>query len=135
MRYSETVPPSDHTKIKNENYLIFAINLDRYTHQGAIRNRFKDRLKEGMVQEVEKLEKGGVSFKRLESFGLEYKYIALFLQKKLKRADMEVELTREINRYAKRQITWLRRMETLGWKINWVKNSSEAISILEKKER
>jgi tRNA dimethylallyltransferase len=127
-----TVPPADHAKIKNENYQIFAINLDRYTHQGAIRNRLKDRFKEGMVQEVERLEKNGVSFKRLESFGLEYKYIALFLQKKLKRADMEVELTREVNRYAKRQITWLRRMETLGWKINWVKDSTQAFSLLEK---
>jgi tRNA dimethylallyltransferase len=126
------VPPVDHVKIKNENYQIFAISLDRYTHQGAIRKRMKDRFKEGMVQEVERLEKSGVSFKRLEAFGLEYKYIALFLQKKKKRADMEVELMRETNRYAKRQITWLRRMESLGWKINWIKNSTEALSLLGK---
>ena len=125
------VPPVDHVKIKNENYTIIALNPDKKKLEIKIRHRLKDRFKAGMVQEVERLEKNGVSWKRLESFGLEYKYIALFLQKKQKRNDMEVELLREILRYVKRQMTWLKRMETLGWHINWIKTSEEANKILE----
>ena len=66
---------------------------------------------------MEGLVKSGVSYKRLEALGLEYKYIAIFLQKKMRRNDMEVELLREILRYVKRQMTWLKRMETQGWAV------------------
>ncbi len=127
------VPPANHVKIKNENYTIFALNPEKKPLEIKIRHRLKERFKTGMVQEVEGLQKNGVSWKRLEAFGLEYKYIAHFLQKKQKRNDMEVELLRESLRYAKRQITWLKRMETQGWKIHWIKSADEALALLEKK--
>ncbi len=124
------VPPADHVKIKNEDYTILALNPDKKKLEIKIRHRLKERFKLGMVQEVERLQKDGVSYKRLEALGLEYKYIALFLQKKMKRNDMEIELLREILRYSKRQMTWLKRMETQGWKINWIKDASEATKFL-----
>lgn len=123
------VPPANHVKIKNENYTILALNPDKKKLEIKIRHRLKERFKAGMVQEIERLQKNGVNWKRLEAFGLEYKYIALFLQKKQKRNDMEVELLRESLRYAKRQLTWLKRMETLGWQIHWIKNVDEAFSL------
>lgn len=126
------VPEVGHVKIKNEDYTILALNPDRGLLKKNIQVRLKKRFQEGLVQEVEKLNKSGVSWKRLESFGLEYKYIALFLQKKLKRADMEIELNREISRYAKRQMTWLRRMEEMGWQINWITSAKEAESVIKK---
>ena len=124
------VPEVDHVKIKNENYTIFALNPDKKKLEIKIRHRLKERFKQGMVQEVENLLKSGVSYKRLEALGLEYKYIAIFLQKKMRRNDMEVELLREILRYVKRQMTWLRRMETQGWEIHWIKDISETTSFL-----
>ncbi len=128
------VPPANHVKIKNENYTILALNPDKKKREIKIRHRLKERFKAGMVQEIERLQKNGVNWKRLEAFGLEYKYIALFLQKKQKRNDMEVELLRESLRYAKRQLTWLKRMETLGWQIHWIKNVDEAFSLIEKEK-
>lgn len=124
------VPPTDHVKIKNEDYTILALNPDKKKLEIKIRNRLKERFKQGMVKEVEGLVKSGVSYKRLEALGLEYKYIAIFLQKKMRRNDMEVELLREILRYVKRQMTWLKRMETQGWQINWIKDADEALKFL-----
>ena len=128
------VPPANHVKIKNENYTILALNPDKKKLEIKIRHRLKERFKAGMVQEIERLQRNGVNWKRLEAFGLEYKYIALFLQKKQKRNDMEAELLREILRYVKRQLTWLKRMETLGWQIHWIKNVDEAFSLIEKEK-
>ncbi len=124
------VPEADHVKIKNEDYTILALNPDKKKLEIKIRNRLKERFKQGMVQEIEGLVKSGVSYKRLEALGLEYKYIAIFLQKKMRRNDMEVELLREILRYVKRQMTWLKRMETQGWEIHWIKDADEAKKIL-----
>jgi tRNA dimethylallyltransferase len=124
------VPEADHVKIKNEDYTILALNPDKKKLEIKIRNRLKERFKQGMVQEIEGLVKSGVSYKRLEALGLEYKYIAIFLQKKMRRNDMEVELLRESLRYVKRQMTWLKRMETQGWEIHWIKDADEAKKIL-----
>ncbi len=124
------VPEANHVKIKNEDYTILALNPDKKQLEIKIRNRLKERFKLGMVKEIETLVKSGVSFKRLEALGLEYKYIAIFLQKKMRRNDMEVELLREILRYVKRQMTWLRRMETQGWQINWITSAEEAKKFL-----
>ncbi|OGI22432.1 MAG: tRNA (adenosine(37)-N6)-dimethylallyltransferase MiaA [Candidatus Moranbacteria bacterium RIFCSPHIGHO2_01_FULL_55_24] len=126
------VPEAGTPKIRNERYVILALDPERRTVLENIRLRLKKRFREGLVQEVERLNKEGVSWKRLESFGLEYKYIALFLQKKLKRAEMETLLLQEISRYAKRQMTWLRRMEAAGWDIHWIKNTESALEIIEK---
>lgn len=128
------VPEADHVKIKNEDYTILAFNPDKKKLEIKIRNRLKERFKQGMVREIEGLVKSGVSYKRLEAFGLEYKYIAIFLQKKMRRNDMEVELLRESMRYVKRQMTWLKRMETQGWDIHWIKTPEETLSLINKEE-
>ncbi len=73
--------------------------------------RLEKRIAQGMIAEVEKLRTEGISWKRLESFGLEYKYVALFLQKKITLDEMKERLLFEIRHYAKRQLTWLRRFE------------------------
>ena len=83
-----------------------------------IAKRLMQRLKQGMVREVSKLHAGGLSWKRLESFGLEYKWLALFLQKKIKRAEMLTNLKRDIIRYAKRQMRWFKRNPNIRWRTN-----------------
>jgi tRNA dimethylallyltransferase len=74
-----------------------------------IRKRLLKRMKTGMVKEVESLHSEGVSWKRLESFGLEYRYLALFLQGKLSKEEMLKELEMAIWHYAKRQRTWFKK--------------------------
>lgn len=80
-----------------------------------IDKRLKQRLDEGMVKEVQKLRKQGLSWKKLESFGLEYKYMALYLQKKLAMPEMTSQLAFAIKHYSKRQMTWFRRNQTITW--------------------
>ena len=83
--------------------------------------------KEDMLGEVANLHKDrNVSWKRLQSFGLEYKFIAQYLQKKFSYDEMAEKLNIAIGQFAKKQITWLRRWEKQGATIHWVKNRREA---------
>lgn len=74
-----------------------------------IHKRLMKRMKIGMVKEIERLHEQGVSWKRLESFGLEYRYIAQYLQKKLTKEEMLEKLYSEIVKFAKRQRTWFKK--------------------------
>jgi tRNA dimethylallyltransferase len=80
-----------------------------------IQKRLIERLKNGMLKEVQALRKNGLSWKRLESFGLEYKFCALYLQNKLSREEMEQQLFTAIRQYAKRQMTWWKRNKNIEW--------------------
>jgi tRNA dimethylallyltransferase len=124
------VPEREKVRIKNEDYRIIALAPPREELARRIRDRLQVRFRAGMLQEVERLHEAGLSWKRLEGFGLEYKYLALFLQKKMTRKEMEATLAREILRYAKRQLTWLRRMEAQGWRIEWFSSKEEALRAL-----
>jgi len=77
--------------------------------------RLKQRIKEGMIDEVKHLHQNGISWKRLESFGLEYKYCALFLQGKLNKEQLFDELLSAIKKYSKRQMTWWKRNPNIVW--------------------
>lgn len=68
-----------------------------------------------MLAEVKTLHKQGVSWERLESFGLEYRYLSRLLQNKLSKQEMFEQLECEINKYAKRQMTWFKRDLRIHW--------------------
>ena len=72
--------------------------------------RLEKRLKAGMVDEVKRLHEEGVTWTKLESFGLEYKYIAQFLQGKIDEETMKEEIRIKSRQYAKRQRTWFKRV-------------------------
>jgi len=72
-----------------------------------------------MVEEVKKLLKSGITHDKLKFFGLEYKYISLYLEAKIDYEQMFQELNRAIHKFAKRQMTWFRKMEKEGVEINW----------------
>lgn len=91
------------------------LNPDSETLELKIKKRLGERLKQGMVKEVEKLHKAGLTWKKLESFGLEYKYCALFLQDKLTKEEMVSQLAIAIRQYAKRQMTWWKRNKNIRW--------------------
>jgi len=108
-------------------FLLLGLTWPREVLKERIYKRLMERLeKENMAGEVKKLHKDGVSWKRLESFGLEYKYISLYLQGKLDYEEMVEKLNIAIRQFAKKQMTWFRRWEKQGRKINWVKDGEEA---------
>jgi len=72
---------------------------------------------------VKELNRSGISWERLHFLGLEYRYVALYLQRKMSYADMVQTLTNRIFQFSKRQATWFRRMERHGIKIFWVEGS------------
>lgn len=90
-----------------------------------IHKRLKARIKLGMVAEARRLKKAGVSYKRMDKLGLEYRYLSALLQDKLSRKEFEVELERAIGNYAKRQLTWFKRNKD----IHWVANKTEALQL------
>lgn len=108
------VPPHKPQTPKYESLQI-GISLPKIQLQKNIRLRLQKRLRQGMVAEVRKLHQGGVNWKRLEAFGLEYRWIARFLQEKIFRREMEENLYFDIIHYAKRQMTWFHRDKRIHW--------------------
>lgn len=84
--------------------------------------RLDSRLKEGMVREIKKLRRQGVSWKRLDEFGLEYRYMSRYLRGELSYEEAIEKLKQEIHHFAKRQMTWFKRNP----EIIWIKNLSQA---------
>lgn len=78
-------------------------------------SRLESRFKAGMVKEAEDLHKRGLSWKRMESLGLEYRYLAYYLQKKISYEEMKRQLIVVINQYVKRQMTWFKRDKRVKW--------------------
>jgi tRNA dimethylallyltransferase len=95
--------------------LIIGIKRNPKELKKLIEKRLLDRFKQGMAGEVRKLHKSGISWKRLEEFGLEYRYIALYLQKKMGYDEMVQKLQKEIEHYAKRQMTWFKNDKRIQW--------------------
>ena len=80
-----------------------------------IEKRIKKMLKDGLVAETKKLKKSGLSWKRIYELGFEYKYPALFLQKKINKDEMLSKMLTENWQYAKRQMTWFKRDKRIEW--------------------
>ncbi len=94
--------------------------VDRDTRNARIDARLDARLQEGMVEEIRGLLERGVPAEVLISYGLEYKFVTLYLQGKLSYGEMRTQLATAIHQFAKRQMTWFRGMERSGALIHWV---------------
>jgi tRNA dimethylallyltransferase len=117
------------------NSLTIGVKLEREEIKKRITKRLKERLQNGMIEEAKKLIDDGISHNKLQFFGLEYKYLSLYLQGKLNYNDMYQKLNSAIHNFAKRQMTWFRKMEKEGIVINWVNgnNFAEAEAIIKEK--
>ena len=102
------------------NSLNIGIDFDRELRRQRITNRLKQRLDEGMLDEVQKLLDSGLTPEQLIYYGLEYKYLTLHLTGQLSYAEMFRQLEIAIHQFAKRQMTWFRGMEKRGTKIHWI---------------
>ncbi len=100
--------------------LITGIRFDREIRRRRITDRLIQRLKAGMIDEVKHLLEKGISSETLIYYGLEYKYITLYLKGKLTYEEMVRDLEIAIHQFAKRQMTWFRAMERKGITIHWL---------------
>ncbi|MDR1747166.1 MAG: tRNA (adenosine(37)-N6)-dimethylallyltransferase MiaA [Tannerella sp.] len=100
--------------------LIIGTDISREHRRENISRRLRSRLDEGMVDEVRHLLNRGLSPEDLIYYGLEYKYITLFVTGKLTYDEMTTQLEIAIHQFAKRQMTWFRGMERRGFTIHWI---------------
>jgi tRNA dimethylallyltransferase len=106
---------------KNEiNSLVIGVRLEREEIKKRITDRLTTRLDNGMIEEVKQLLNDGITFERLNLFGLEYKFIGKYLSGELSYDDMFQKLNSSIHNFAKRQMTWLRKMNREGIDIHWI---------------
>jgi len=115
-------------KRKSFEVLKIGIDLPFEKLKKKILIRLKKRFKKGMVKEVKKLKESGLSWKKIESFGLEYRWIALYLQKRIDFREMEEKLFKDILRFARKQINLFKKDK----EVVWVKNWQEAEKVVKK---
>ncbi len=114
--------------------LVIGLKEDREKIKENITKRLKQRLQNGMIEEVESLVKNGITYEKLDFFGLEYKFIGRYLKCELNYNDMYQKLNSAIYKFAKRQMTWFRKMEREGIDIHWLEkgNENKAYPLVEK---
>jgi len=115
--------PEEETGFPDINALVFGIQVDRERRRANISRRLRQRLKEGMIEEVERLVQQGIDHETLEYYGLEYKYISLYLRGRMGYDEMVRRLETAIHQFAKRQMTWFRGMQRRGIPFTWIDGS------------
>lgn len=118
--HPEEAIDADRKKAKPFDSLIIGIDIPRDERRIRITSRLKQRLEQGMVGEIEMLLKKGLSPEDLIYYGLEYKYLTLYVIGQISFNQMMMDLEIAIHQFAKRQMTWFRGMERRGFKINWL---------------
>lgn len=105
--------------------VVFGLNPPVEIRRERISLRLKERLANGMIEEVQSLLDSGLTAEQLIYYGLEYKWITTYLTGEISRNEMEAKLETEIHRFAKRQMTFFRKMEKDGIKVHWLAPSWE----------
>lgn len=111
------IEPEPFPKVDNTTY---GIKWDRKVLKKRITQRLEERFDQGMIQEVENLISNGTSSESLKFYGLEYKFLTQYIEGDLTYSELFEQLNIAIHQFAKRQMTWFRRMEKQGVKINWI---------------
>ena len=106
-------------------HLVVGIKMPRDVVVERIGKRLRQRLEEGMVDEVKRLLDQGVPVQRLLKYGLEYKHLTRYLVGDCSYEEMHENLYTDIRRFSKRQMTWFRRMERNGIAIHWIDGMRE----------
>lgn len=102
------------------NSILFGLRGDRDLIRTRITQRLEARLQEGMVEEIQSLLNEGVEAEKLIRYGLEYKFVTLYLLGEISYDEMFTQLNTAIHQFSKRQMTWFRRMERLSFDIHWI---------------
>lgn len=112
--------PIEERSFPQLNSLIIGVDIDRELRREKITRRLHQRLEEGMVDEVRRLIEQGIQPDALIYYGLEYKYLTLYIIGELSYDEMINQLEIAIHQFAKRQMTWFRGMERRGFTIHWM---------------
>jgi tRNA dimethylallyltransferase len=107
-------------KVPRYSFICFGLNPPVEVRRDRISVRLRQRLSDGLIEEVQGLMENGLTEEQLNYYGLEYKYITSYLTGKASRSEMEKRLETEIHRFAKRQMTFFRKMEKDGVTIEWL---------------
>ena len=119
------VPSNDFPKLT---YQVFALNVPVAIRNKNIDDRLQARLNEGLLEEVKQLLTTGVLPEQLNYFGLEYKYCLAYLQGKFDLPTLQSKLSVAIHQYAKRQLTYFRKMEKAGIAITWLDAQDQPVA-------
>ena len=112
--------PPEYREFPKLNSLIVGVDIDRELRREKITRRLKQRLEEGMVEEVRGLLAEGIPAENLIYYGLEYKFLTQYAIGELTFDEMFLQLETAIHQFAKRQMTWFRGMERRGFTIHWL---------------
>ncbi len=110
------------------NCLLIGIKKPKEELKELIKKRFSEWLKRGFVEEVRKLKKSGLSWKKIEEFGLHYRCVTQYLQGKMKYNEMVEKSLKELEKFSKRQMTWFKKDK----RINWLRNYQEVEKLVRK---
>ena len=127
--------PVEERSFPQLNALVVGVSVDRETRRERISRRLRERLEQGLVDEVRALLDRGITAEQLIYYGLEYKFLTLYLTGNMKYDDMVRGLEIAIHQFAKRQMTWFRGMEKRGVHIRWVDASLERGQLVEQIKR
>lgn len=108
------IPKNNYSK-SPYNPLFIGLKTNNENLKKLLKKRLIKRLNIGLLDETKRLHQDGVSWKRLESFGLEYRYSSLYLQNKITKEEMIERIVTESYQYAKRQMTWFKRNKQMTW--------------------
>jgi tRNA dimethylallyltransferase len=120
IEYFNNSKPGTQSSFPQLKSLVVGVRIDREARRDSITRRLHQRLNSGMVDEVKGLLENGVSEETMMYYGLEYKYITLYLTRKISYDEMTIGLEVAIHQFAKRQMTWFRGMEKKGTIIHWI---------------
>lgn len=112
--------PAEYREFPSLKSLIVGVDIDRELRREKITRRLKQRLDEGMVEEVRGLLAEGIEPENLIYYGLEYKFLTQYAIGELTFDEMFHQLETAIHQFAKRQMTWFRGMERRGFTIHWL---------------
>ena len=115
--------PMDERDFPKMKSLVIGLDIERDLRREKISTRLRQRLDEGMVDEIRGILDKGVSAESLIYYGLEYKYVTQYVIGELSYEEMVSQLEIAIHQFAKRQMTWFRGMEKRGTRINWISTS------------
>ncbi len=115
--------PDEIIEFPDYNSLIFGVHFEREIIRERITRRLRSRLEHGMLDEIRTLLNSGLQAEQLTFYGLEYRYLTEHVTGKLSYDEMFTKLNTAIHQFAKRQMTWFRRMEKKGTKIDWIDGS------------
>lgn len=112
--------------------IIIGVEIDREARRNRISTRLRQRIENGMIDEIRSLLDNGVSPDDLIYYGLEYKFVTMYVTGQISLQEMTTSLEIAIHQFAKRQMTWFRGMERRGHKINWLPYDMETDAFVDK---